>query len=614
MGIPAAGGIHLPATAKSKPTPRGTSLPATCEVGEYFFKTDATAGQNTYACTAPDVWTVQGDGGGAGSGYVTVQDEGSSLTQQTTINFTGDGISCSDNAGQIRTDCTVTGGGGGGDSASVNGIAAEDANFDDATPSAPADGMNVRWQKDASTPNNISANVPFADETQAGAVSTNTQTFAGDKTFSGMVQAERLGVGVAPDPFASILTAETFTPSAANSYLTGIGIYTYFSPSVNVTSGFLLGVDGTAIASNSDKNIDHIIGHTGDVVANPDYSGTIDKASGQYAFLENKGSGVITNAHGSLIRSTLNSGSGSITNNYGLRIENQTAGTNNWAIKTGTGVVEFGDMASAPILNATTGFRVNSAATDGRYLKGDGTNFVTSDGSASGTGSCTNQAVTALNSDAAPTCTTITSAYVDSTVRTGTVGTANGGTGQTAATDDTIAIYNGTGTDLQSIPDCTDTGGKHLNYTASTNALSCGTSGGAGGGLGYTLSFGHLSYTPADTVSYYFGDYNFVPTTTANFNRVYVPKAGTVKVAEVNIKVTGILATTEQATIALRLNNTSDTTITSVAQFDTAFQHYSNTGLSIAVVEGDYFEIKVTTPEWPQNPTATGINVVIYIE
>ncbi len=33
---------------------------------------------------------------------------------------------------------------------------------------------------------------------------------------------------------------------------------------------------------------------------------------------------------------------------------------------------------------------------------------------------------------------------------------------------------------IQAFPDCTDTAGKHLNFTASTGALSCGTSGGSG--------------------------------------------------------------------------------------------------------------------------------------
>lgn len=51
-----------------------------------------------------------------------------------------------------------------------------------------------------------------------------------------------------------------------------------------------------------------------------------------------------------------------------------------------------------------------------------------------------------------------------------------------APTDDNIVIGNGTTWQLKAIPDCTDTGGNHLNYTAASNALSCGTSGGGGSG------------------------------------------------------------------------------------------------------------------------------------
>ncbi|OHB77709.1 MAG: hypothetical protein A2Z25_20705 [Planctomycetes bacterium RBG_16_55_9] len=55
---------------------------------------------------------------------------------------------------------TVTG--GSGDSISVNGTAAADADLDDATPAAPANSINVKWQKDALTPNNVSAYTPYA--------------------------------------------------------------------------------------------------------------------------------------------------------------------------------------------------------------------------------------------------------------------------------------------------------------------------------------------------------------------------------------------------------------------------------------------------------------------
>lgn len=46
--------------------------------------------------------------------YQTVQDEGTPLTQRATINFTGTGVTCSDNAVSSRTDCAITSGGGSG--------------------------------------------------------------------------------------------------------------------------------------------------------------------------------------------------------------------------------------------------------------------------------------------------------------------------------------------------------------------------------------------------------------------------------------------------------------------------------------------------------------------
>jgi hypothetical protein len=55
--------------ATTKPAKAGTTLPATCAVGEIFYKTDATPGSNLYGCTATNVWTGQG-GGGGGDAYL----------------------------------------------------------------------------------------------------------------------------------------------------------------------------------------------------------------------------------------------------------------------------------------------------------------------------------------------------------------------------------------------------------------------------------------------------------------------------------------------------------------------------------------------------------------
>jgi len=90
------------------------SFPGTCTAEQdVLVRSDpVSAGQVAYICNASgDGWDLIGDGGGA-SGYQTIQDETTPLTQRTAVNFTGTGVTCVDNAGNTRTDCTIPGGGG----------------------------------------------------------------------------------------------------------------------------------------------------------------------------------------------------------------------------------------------------------------------------------------------------------------------------------------------------------------------------------------------------------------------------------------------------------------------------------------------------------------------
>lgn len=68
------------------------------------------------------------------------------------------------------------------------------------------------------------------------------------------------------------------------------------------------------------------------------------------------------------------------------------------------------------------------------------------------------------------------------------VGVANGGTGLTSFNAHSVPVATASTTIVSKVvPNCTDTGGNHLNYTQSTDAFSCGTSGGGGGSGGTTL-------------------------------------------------------------------------------------------------------------------------------
>jgi hypothetical protein len=79
--------------------------------------------------------------------------------------------------------CTADSGAAGGDSITVNGGAVADADFDDATPAAVS-GANVLWQKDASSPNNVSGYIPAGSTTVVGVseLATSAETEAGSDT------------------------------------------------------------------------------------------------------------------------------------------------------------------------------------------------------------------------------------------------------------------------------------------------------------------------------------------------------------------------------------------------------------------------------------------------
>jgi hypothetical protein len=110
------------------------------------------------------------------------------------------------------------------------------------------------------------------------------------------------------------------------------------------------------------------------------------------------------------------------------------------------------DGSNQPFINpiSTPGYQVAGAAISGRFLKGNGTSFISSAGSASGIGAqtCTNQFLRSLtlNSDAAPTSTCNSVNFASD--GTGVVATTNGGTGQnsTATFPTSGVMESGAGT------------------------------------------------------------------------------------------------------------------------------------------------------------------------
>lgn len=131
-------------------------------------------------------------------------------------------------------------------------------------------------------------------------------------------------------------------------------------------------------------------------------------------------------------------------------------------------------------------------------------------------------------------------------------------------------------------------------------------------GLGYVIQVQALTSSPADAATVYFGMLPKAPTTTANISKVYVRKAGTIKIAEIYCY-SGTAGTAESWSLYIRKNNTTDYLIATLA-VSTSERIFSNTGLSISMSIGDYFEIKGIQPTWVTNPATTIYGGYVYIE
>lgn len=133
---------------------------------------------------------------------------------------------------------------------------------------------------------------------------------------------------------------------------------------------------------------------------------------------------------------------------------------------------------------------------------------------------------------------------------------------------------------------------------------------------GYALVIANASFDPADATTYYFGlAYNTTFSTTATtINKVFVPRSGKIKKVYANFNQSGVLGTAETSTVYIRLNNTTDTVISSAVKNDSTPVSVIEDGLDINVSAGDYFSIKWVTPTWATNPTTFRIQAIVWIE
>lgn len=136
---------------------------------------------------------------------------------------------------------------------------------------------------------------------------------------------------------------------------------------------------------------------------------------------------------------------------------------------------------------------------------------------------------------------------------------------------------------------------------------------GGGGSNAFCLNVGQGN--PADATTYYLATLNTFNTFTATnlACRYYMPKAGTITTVYGALNVAGTLGSTENATLALRKNDTSNTTITATLQFNNVNATFNNTGMSLSVAAGDFIEVICICPTWVTNPTTAKLTLTFLL-
>ena len=119
-------------------------------------------------------------------------------------------------------------------------------------------------------------------------------------------------------------------------------------------------------------------------------------------------------------------------------------------------------------------------------------------------------------------------------------------------------------------------------------------------------------FNPADGLTYFLGSSQSMaaaPSATAARRRVYVSSARTI--TEIDFQAfTTVAASGESVQVYLRVNNTTDTTLTTSMTWNAGANSYNLlrvTGLNIALAADDYWEIKIVCPTWATNPTGVTI-------
>ncbi len=189
---------------------------------------------------------------------------------------------------------------------------------------------------------------------------------------------------------------------------------------------------------------------------------------------------------------------------------------------------------------------------------------------------------------------------------------ANGGTGASSLTAYAVICAGTSSTNpFQSIAGV-GTSGQVLKSNGA-GALPTFQAAPSSSELGYRFSA--ISGNPADSTTYWFnqGEVFVSFTSFSAALAVIIPRSGTINTVRGVVTVSGTLGSATNCTVAVRLNNTTDTNVTTTLQLTAASQTFSNTTLGIAVSAGDYVSLKFIAPAWATNPTSVALSATLVV-
>lgn len=134
------------------------------------------------------------------------------------------------------------------------------------------------------------------------------------------------------------------------------------------------------------------------------------------------------------------------------------------------------------------------------------------------------------------------------------------------------------------------------------------------------IDFAVNGANPADATPYFFGTLSFQTWADngawLDVRAFIAPVKMRIKAAYINFSSFGVAGSNEPSSIAIRVNNTTDTTIFSnnIILGAASQSFVANAGLPLSLAAGDKFCLKWTTPTWGTNPTVIYCSGSLYLE